>query len=95
MPATGPGSPYGLHRPSMHDAREAVHRVHGANGPAVWDRLLTKSGLGTHDTDDADLLQLLDTMADLDPVSGLCAQALRIRLASHTHLSAAHTLTRS
>ena len=36
---TEPGS-YGLHRPTMSDAREAMHRVHGHTGRSAWQRLL-------------------------------------------------------
>lgn len=94
MPDADAGKPYGLSRPSMLDAREAMHRVHGPAGPAAWDRLLTAAGLRAAHQDEADLPRLLEAMARLDPVSKLCAQALTIRLTSHTHLSAAHDLTR-
>ena len=94
MPATDAESTYGLHRPTMDDAREAMHRVHGPDGPAAWARLLTAAGLSAASETDADLIRLLETMAKQDPVSRLCAQALRIRLSSHTYLSAAHSLTR-
>jgi hypothetical protein len=89
------GSPYGLHRPTMADAREAMHRVHGHTGRSSWTQLLTAAGLTGTETGEAALEQLLTAMAGLDPVSRLCAHALRIRLSSHTHLSAAHTITRS
>jgi hypothetical protein len=94
MPVTDAGSPYGLHRPTMQGAREAVHRVHGTDGPAVWSQLLKVAGAGDHDGESA-LPRLLEAMTHLDPVSRLCAQALRIRLTSHTHLAAAQTLARS
>ncbi|GAA4609714.1 hypothetical protein BJY16_007467 [Actinoplanes octamycinicus] len=88
-------SPYGLRRPTMADAREAMHRVHGHTGRSAWARLLQTAGLSGTETSDDDLHRLLTAMTGLDPVSRLCAQALRIRLSSHTHLSAAHTMTRS
>ncbi|WP_433794814.1 hypothetical protein [Actinoplanes sp. CA-252034] len=99
MPATpgdnAPGA-YGLHRPTMSDAREAMHRVHGYSGRSTWERLLQAAGVSGTDTSDEALQRLLTAMAGLDPVSRLCAQALRIRLTSHTHLSAAHdSMTRS
>lgn len=94
MPAAAAGSPYGLSRPTMHDAREAMYRVHGPAGPTAWSRLLTSAGLPATGQDDADLPRLLEAMTRLDPVSKLCAQALSIRLTTHTHLSAAHDLTR-
>ena len=88
-------SPYGLHRPTMADAREAMHRVHGHTGRSAWARLLQAAGMSGDETGDDALPRLLTAMTGLDPVSQLCAQALRIRLASHTHLTAAHTITRS
>ncbi|AGZ44069.1 hypothetical protein [Actinoplanes friuliensis] len=94
MPAADVTRPYGLSRPTMQDAREAMHRVHGPGGPAAWSRLLTSAGIPATNLGDADLPRLLEAMARLDPVSKLCAQALNIRLTSHTHLSAAHDLTR-
>lgn len=86
---------YGLHRPTMADAREAMQRVHGESGRSAWERLLQVAGMSGTETGDDALRRLLTAMAGLDPVSRLCAQALTIRLSSHTHLSAAHTMTRS
>jgi hypothetical protein len=88
-------APYGLRRPTMNDARDAIHRVHGDTAPALWDRLLGSISLSGTETDEAGFERLLRAMSDLDPVSRLCAHALKIRVASHLHLSAAHTLTRS
>jgi hypothetical protein len=85
-------TPYGLHRPTMDDARAAVHRVYGDGGPRMWTRTLTVTELGGHETDDDSLERLLLTLDGADPVGRLCAQALRIRLRSHTYL-AEHVLT--
>ena len=95
MTTTDASSPYGLHRPTMTDAREAMHRVHGDTGHTAWAQLLGAARLTGTESDDASLQHLLTAMAGLDPVSRLCAHALRIRLSSHTHLTAAHTMTRS
>ena len=89
------GTPYGLHRPTMTDARDAMHRVHGPEGPAAWSRLLHGAGLAGNEPGEDALLRLVDAMASFDSVSRLCAQALRIRLSTFTHLAAAHTMTRS
>jgi hypothetical protein len=91
---SGAGS-YGLRRPTMADANQAMHRVHSYTGRSHWARLLAASGLTGNETDEPALLRLLEAMSRLDPVSRMCAQALGIRLAAHTHLSAAHTITRS
>ena len=90
-----PDAAYGLRRPTLADARDAVHRVHGPAGGAVWAGLLATSRMSGDETDTGALGRLLRTMTAGDPVTQLCAQALRIRLASHTHLSAAHAITRS
>jgi hypothetical protein len=93
--AETPADAYGLLRPTMTDAREAMHRVHGHTGRSAWTRLLGAAQLTGNEADEPALIRLLEAMHHLDPVSRLCAQALRIRLASHTHLAAAHLATRS
>ena len=85
---------YGLRRPTMTDAREAMHRVHGHTGRSHWARLIQKAQLTGNETDEPALLRLIEAMSALDPVSRMCAQALKIRLSAHTHLTAAHTMTR-
>ncbi|MEU8659584.1 hypothetical protein [Actinoplanes philippinensis] len=80
-------TPYGLARPTLDDARAAVHRVHAEDGPRVWSHLLRTAGLdGAADTPEA-LERMLAAMHDADPTSRLCALALRIRVTSHTQLS--------
>ena len=88
-------SPYGLRRPTMTEAREAMHRVHGNTAPATWAHLLQTTGLTGTETGEDALQRLLTAMAALDPVSQLCAHALSIRLSSYTRLSAAHAMSRS
>jgi hypothetical protein len=94
-PPSDPADPYGLHRPTMDDARETVERVHGGDGPHVWAGLLKTAGLTGRETGSEDFERLLRAMAAADPISQLCAQALHIRLVSHTQLAAAHKITRS
>jgi hypothetical protein len=93
--APEPGGAYGLLRPTMADARDAMHRVHGHTGRSSWARLLAAAQLTGDETDEPSLMRLLEAMSGLDPVSRLCAQALRIRLTSFTHLAAAQNITRS
>jgi hypothetical protein len=80
-------TPYGLTRPTMDDARVAVHRVHAADGPRIWTQLLRTAGLDGAATSADGLDRLLAVMHDADPVSRLCALALSIRVTSHTQLS--------
>ncbi|MEU8239949.1 hypothetical protein AB0C07_17020 [Actinoplanes missouriensis] len=82
-------SPYGLSRPTVEDARAAVLRVHGGDGPRVWDQLVRTAG------SDLTLERLLPVMAGADPITRLCGLALQIRVTSHTQLAAAHTTVRS
>jgi hypothetical protein len=88
-------TPYGLRRPTVADARTSVHRVHGPDGASVWRSLMISSGMSGDETAPESLPLLLRTMVSADPVTRLCAEALQIRLDSHTHLSAAHAITRS
>lgn len=90
-----PVTPYGLRRPTVADARQAVHRVHGDTAPEIWPGLLAGCRLSGDEEDAGSLTRLIEAMTAADPVTKLCAEALRIRLASHTHLSAAHAITRS
>ncbi|GIE74303.1 hypothetical protein Aph02nite_02530 [Actinoplanes philippinensis] len=80
-------TPYGLPRPTLDDARAAVHRVHAEDGPRVWSHLVRTAGLdGSADTSEG-LERMLAAMHDADPISRLCALALRIRVTSHTQLT--------
>ncbi|WP_229072938.1 hypothetical protein [Actinoplanes sp. DH11] len=83
-------APYGLNRPTADDARAAVLRVHGDNGPQIWEQLVRAAG------SDTSLDRLLPAMAAADPTTRLCALALRIRVTTHTELAAAQlTIARS
>jgi hypothetical protein len=90
-----PATPYGLRLPTVADARQAVYRVHGDSATAIWSSLLGGCRLSGDEEDTGSLARLIDAMIAGDPVTRLCGEALRIRLASHTHLSAAHAITRS
>ena len=83
----GSTNPYGLRLPTVDDARAAVLRVHGGDGPRIWDGLAAAGAVG--------LDRLLAAMEAADPTTRLCALALRIRVGTHAHLSVAHGLTRS
>jgi hypothetical protein len=83
-------TPYGLERPTMDDARATIHRVHAGDGPQVWSRLLKTAGLTGNEADG--LERMIAAMHDADPTSRLCALALRIRITSHTQLTAAAQL---
>ncbi|GAA4967040.1 hypothetical protein GCM10025331_69690 [Actinoplanes utahensis] len=86
-------APYGLTSPTMDDARDAVHRVHGPDGPRVWSHLLQAAGLTGQEPDAFE--RMLRLMASADPTTRLCATALQIRASSYGHLAAAHSSLRS
>ncbi len=90
MPQLDEAAPYGLVRPTVDDARVAVHRAHGLGASGVWTELLAAAGLAGHETDDAALQSLLSAMATLDPITQLLARSIRIRNSTYTHLAAAH-----
>jgi hypothetical protein len=73
---------YGLSRPVAADTRAAVLRVHGGDGPRVWDRLVLAAGSGK------DLERLLAVMEVADPSTRMCGLAQRIRLVTCTSLAA-------
>ncbi|MFC7528181.1 hypothetical protein [Actinoplanes sp. GCM10030250] len=79
---------YGLSRPTVDDARTAIHRIHGEAGPQVWEQLEQSAGPAQGYA----LERLLTVMATADPTTRLCALALQIRLSAHTYLCAPHSL---
>ncbi|WP_433825479.1 hypothetical protein ACQP2E_25600 [Actinoplanes sp. CA-015351] len=80
---------YGLARPTVEDARDAVLRVHRWDGPVIWEQLVRAAGSGSS------LDRLLPVMAAADPITRLCALAVQIRLTAYTELAAAQTTVRS
>ena len=91
-PAGGSGA-YGLQLPTVQDAHSSVERVHGARTAQVWARLLADAGLHGREHDRGSLERLLQAMdGSGEPVTALCARALRIRLTSYDRLSAASTI---
>ncbi|WP_432570977.1 hypothetical protein [Kineococcus sp. SYSU DK005] len=91
-PAGGSGA-YGLQLPTVQDARSSVERVHGARAAEVWTRLLADAGLHGREHDRGSLERLLQAMTGSgEPVTALCARALRIRLTSYDRLSTASTI---
>ena len=93
-PAAGDPDPAGS-RPTVADARDAVHRSYGDAGPSVWARLLRTTQLTGAETGDDALRRLLQAMTVSDPIGRLCAHSLGIRLTWHTRLAAAATTSRS
>jgi hypothetical protein len=87
---------YGLSRPTVDDARTAVHRVFRERGASTWSRVLADARVSPNAADDESFDRLLDAMlAASDPVLGLCAQSLVIRRESFDRLSAANKIVRS
>ncbi|GAA4609528.1 DNA-binding PadR family transcriptional regulator [Actinoplanes octamycinicus] len=89
-----PASVYGITRPGLADAEEAVRRLRGDTS-RLWSQLLQRANLTGTEADRDSLDRLIAVMADTDPVLGLCAQALRIRAETYDKLSAAHAVIRS
>ncbi|MBM7775945.1 hypothetical protein JOD54_006149 [Actinokineospora baliensis] len=87
-------APYAFPRPTLTDAERAVHRLYPNTGAQVWSALLARTPLTGTETDDQALLDLITTMTRSDEVLSLYAQALRIRVDTHTALTAAHALVR-
>jgi hypothetical protein len=84
--------PYGVRRPDLAEAREALRRLYGADAGTIWADLMSRTGLTGNETDPAALTRLIEAMTAADPILSLCARSLHIRQATHTHLSAAHQL---
>jgi hypothetical protein len=78
---------YALVRPAMSDALVAVHRAYGPNAGTVWAQLLTAAGLDGDESDDTALHRMLEAMTSSDPVLGIIARSLRIRLDVYTLLA--------
>ena len=86
---------YGLQRPDLPEAAQAVRRVCGHNTDGVWQQLLTSAGLTGHETDHDSMNRLLTAMRAGTPILAMCAQALTIRAETYDRLTAAHDLIRS
>ena len=89
------GAIYGLPRPDLTEAAEAVRRVCGHDTDGVWQQLLQSAGLTGRENDPASMNRLLTAMRAGNPVLAMCAQALTIRLETYDRLSAAHDMIRS
>lgn len=88
-PAAGTGAS-SLTAPTLDDARVALARVSSTAGPEVWTGLLARAGLSGHERGREPLERLLTVMAGSgDPVTALCARALRIRATASDRLAAA------
>ena len=74
---------------TLEHARIALARVHPVTAGQVWAQLLADAGLSGREVERAALERLLDTMnASPEPLTALCARALRIRLSTFDRLSA-------
>ena len=91
-PVEGTGA-YGLRMPTVSDIRTNIVVVHGQNAWQIWQDLLTTTGLTGEEEGREPFERLLSAMSTSgDPVTALCARALRIRLRAFDHLSSVHTL---
>lgn len=90
-PARTDAKAYGLSRPTVVDARAALERVYGPMADTCWTTLASRAQTSK---DRAVTVEgVVDAMlAHEDGVVRLCGQALKIRLRSFTHLSAANAM---
>ena len=94
-PAAAPAATgaYGLHAPTLDDARAALARVHGAATAEVWGAVLRDAGLtGSEAGPDAFARLIAAMVRSGSPVTALCARSLQIRLTSYELLKSAHAI---
>lgn len=94
-PPDGDGSVYGLTAPTLDSARLVVTSLFPEDGGGLWNELLQQSRLTGDETDDAAIQRLIETMKHGDPLLGLAATALWIRLATYHELTTAREIIRS
>jgi len=95
--AAGPSAvdAYGLVRPDLAEARTLVDHVCLDRADVVWSQLLARARLSGRDTGEDAVEALVAAMAaDPDPVLGLAARALTIRLTAFRHLAEAQRIMR-
>jgi len=91
--ATVPPAPaaFGLNRPTVVEARQAIERVYGAGAGALWHDLAETASEGSRQPVTVEGI-VAAMQLSADGVVRLCAQAMHIRLRSYEHLAAASAL---
>jgi len=84
-------SAYGLARPDLTTAHDALARIFGADVTPIWLELLDAAEVANATAaDDASFERVLAAIEGSErPVVRLCGRALRIRWQSYRHLAAA------
>jgi HEAT repeat protein len=85
LPHPPPGAssgPYGLPRPDLDEAHQALAEVYAEITDRIWVQLLETADLTGRETDPEALDRVIEAMKDCDPITALCARSLAIRVAS-------------
>ena len=82
--------PYRLARPTLPEARAALHGLYGPHTADIWQNLLFSAGLTGAETTPGSLDRLLAVMQTADPITRLCARGLQVRVAAYEQLARAH-----
>lgn len=84
-------SAYGLARPDLTTAYDALARIFGVDVTPIWQELLVAAEVANPKAaDDASFERVLTAIeGSARPVVRLCGRALRIRSQSYVHLAAA------
>ena len=86
---------YQIPRPTLADVHEVLARLHGPDFPGIWSNLLATAALNGRETDADAVDRLLAATRTADPVTSLYGRSLAIRVITHRHLTAAHSIIRS
>jgi hypothetical protein len=85
LPHPPPGAstgPYGLARPDLDEAHQALAEIYAEVTDQLWAKMLQKANLSGRETDAQALDRILELMKASDPITALCGRSLAIRVAS-------------
>ncbi|GAA0588032.1 hypothetical protein GCM10010172_86330 [Paractinoplanes ferrugineus] len=77
-----------LARPSLDDARAAVHSLYGPHTGDIWQNLLFTAGLTGNETSSAAMDRMVAVMQAAEPLVQLCARGLQVRVSAYRSLAA-------
>ncbi|GAA0237595.1 hypothetical protein [Cryptosporangium japonicum] len=85
LPHPPPGAssgPYGLPRPDLDEAHQALAEIYAEITDRIWTQILHQTGLSGRETDPDALDRVIDAMKSSDPITALCGRSLEIRVAA-------------